>query len=269
MKRNFRPLVAAFLGLCLRTVAASDPAGPEAALARVDALYEFAVKENYHPAGLALMEDSLSLCKELLDADPSSYDLLWRSARSALELAETAKILRNKDWKGYCADLARQGIAWTDAAKTAEPGSVEGYFWQMKAMGLLYEAEGAIAFIAKGYASGSRQNLDACCAIDPSYLDYTPILAKALYLYSAPAFLGRDMNQALICFDEFAGKTRWTFEPYKQYPEAAELLLSTKKADRVEQARTLLLAALADPTPRPHYYDIAAALLAKLEKASR
>lgn len=259
--------MAVFLVLGLQSAAAAG--SDDASLAPLDALYRLALEENYHSAGLALMEESLSLSKKLLESAPTDFELLWRSARSALGLAETSKILRTGDWKRCCADLARQGIAWTDAAKTAEPGRVEGYFWQMKAMGLLYETEGAMALIAKGYASGSRRNLDACCAIDPSYLDFTPILAKALYLYSAPAFLGRDMYQALICFDEFAEKSRWSFEPYRQYPEAAELLMATKKADRIEYARTLLLAALADPTPRPYYHDMAAALLAKLEKTSR
>ena len=268
MKRNLGLLAAAFLGLSLWGAGA---AGPEAgdSLVRVDALYDKAMEKNYSAEGFALMKESLAICEGLLEANPSSYDLLWRSGRAAIGLGETAKILKRPDWKELGASLAKKGIDWTEAAKNAEPGRVEGYFWQMKAMGLVYEAKGFIAFAALGYVPRSRENMDACCAIDPSYMDYSPILARALYLFTAPPLFGRDVAGALAGYAEFAAKTRWSFEPYRQYAEAARLLMSANGKEGAQSARALLLAALADPTPRPYYYELAAALLAKLDTMSR
>lgn len=270
MKRNLVALIAVFLGFCLWGAEVAGPAGVGVnLLGEVDTLYERAMSENYRSEGFVLMRESLDRCERLLEANPSSYDLLWRSARSALELGETAKILKNPDWKDFCASLAKKSIEWTDAAKLAEPDKVEGYFWQMKALGLLYEAKGAISFIAMGFAPRSRQNMDACNTIDPSYMDSTPILAKALYLFSIPPLFGRDLDAALAYFEEFASKSHWGFEPYRQYTSAAELLMAGKKKEYIERARALLLAALADPTPRPFYNELAKSLLAKLEKMSK
>ena len=268
MKRNLGLFTAAILGLCLWKAGA---AGPEAGdtLVRVDALYDKAVEENYRAEGFALMKESLDICEGLLEANPSSYDLLWRSARTAVGLGETAKILKRPDWKELGASLAKKSIGWTEAAKNAEPGRVEGYFWQMKAMGLVYETKGVMAFAAMGYVSRSRKNMDACCAIDPSYMDYSPVLARALYFFTAPPLFGRDIAGALAGYTEFAAKTHWSFEPYRQYAEAARLLMSANGKEGAQSARALLLAALADPTPRPYYYELAAALLAKLDTMSR
>lgn len=267
MRRNSLALIVAFLGFSLWEAEATGPTeiGNDA-LEHIDALYERAMSENYRSEGLALMKESLDSCEKLLEANPSSYDLLWRSARSALELGETAIILKNPDWKDFCVFLAKKSIEWTDAAKLAEPAKVEGYFWQMKALGLLYEAKGAISLFAMGLAPKCRQNIDACNVIDPLYMDCTPILAKALYLFSLPPLLGGDLDAALAIFEEFALKSRWSFEPYRQRTSAAELLMAGKKKEYKERAKTLLLAVLADPTPRLFYGELAESLLAKLEK---
>jgi hypothetical protein len=231
----------------------------------IDLAFEIALKENYRERGLDLMRESLDACRRQLDANPASYELLWRCARSAIELGETAKILKARDWKTICSSMARKSMEWTDAAKRGSPDRVEAYFWQMKAMGLLYESEGAISFIAKGLAAKSRQNLDACYAIDRSYLDYTPVLAMALYIYSLPPFFGKDMVKALAYFEEYAADSRWSFEPWRHYPCAAELLMSTRKAEDIARARALLGLALADPTPRPFYHELSLSLLARTE----
>jgi len=267
MKKYLITLIAVFLGLCLWGAEVAGPAGVGGdPLAQIDALYERAMSLNYSSEGFAIMKESLGRCEKLLETNPSSFELLWRSARSALELGETAKIIKNQDWKDFCGFLAQKSVAWTDAAKLAEPGRVEGYFWQMKAMGLIYETKGALSFIAQGFVPGSRKAMDACCAIDPSYMDYTPILARALYLFTAPPLFGRNVAAALADYEVFAAKTHWSFEPYRQYTEAAQLLMSVKSKNHAGSARSLLLTALADPTPRPFYHELAASLLAKLEK---
>ncbi len=253
-----------------KTVEAIEPVKPDPDLiAQIDGLFELAITENYRTQGLDLMKESLDLCLKRLDTKPMDYELLWRCARSAVELGETAKILQTKDWKTICSSMARKSIEWTDGAKRKSPGRVEGHFWQMKAMGLLFEAEGAVSFLTKGLAAKCRQNLDACYAIDRSYLDYTPVLAMALYLYTLPPLFGRDTNKAIEYFEEYAAFSHWSFESWRQYTCAAELLMSTRKTEDVARARGLILAALADPTPRPYYHDLARSLLAKVDRYPR
>ncbi len=268
MERNLGLFTAAFLALCLWNAGAAGPEAGET-LVGLDALYDKAVEENYRAEGFTLMKESLDTCEGLLEANPSSYALLWRSARAAIGLGETAKILKRPDWKELSASLAQKSIDWTETAKNAEPGRVEGYFWQMKAMGLVYETKGVMAFAAMGYVPRSRKDMDACCAIDPSYMDYSPVLARALYFFTAPPLFGRNIEEALAGYAEFAAKTHWSFEPYRQYAEAARLLMSAKGKEGAQSARALLLAALADPTPRPYYHEEAAALLAKLDTMPR
>jgi len=259
-----------FLGLALESASSNgaEVLAPELTQ-KADALYEKALSENYRPEGLDLMKKSLDLCVVLLEANPEKYELLWRCARSALQIAETAKILKNPDWKQLYVPLLKKSIDWAEAAQEIEPDRIEAYFWQMKALGLAYEAQGPIAFIAMGYAPKSRRNIDACCAIDPSYMDYTPILAHALYLFTAPPFLGKDIAKAHNCCREFMANTRWGFEPYRQLMEVAGVLISTREKECIERARSLLHAALADPTPRPFYHEAAAAMLARIEMSSK
>ena len=268
MKRNGKAIIASLFGVLLCGVGAVEQKGvDEETINRVDNEYERALRENYRPEGLLLMKESLDACTKNLDANPACYDLLWRSARSAVELGEAAKILQTRDWKKLCGSMARKGIEWTDAAKRGFPDRVEGYFWQLKAMDLIYDAEGMLSFIAMGLVPKSRQNLSACYAIDRSYMDYTPVLATALYYYKIPPVFGQDIAKALVYYEEYASLSRWSFESYRQYPDAAEMLLSTKSEKNTERARTLLLAALADPTPRPFYLERTKTLLARLERS--
>jgi hypothetical protein len=235
-------------------------------ISAIDALYERGMQENYHQEGHDLLAESLDACVTSLTASPASYDLLWRCARSAVELAETAKILQAPDWNNVCISLGKKGIAWCNTAQQIAPDSVEGYFWQLQAMSLIYEEGGVFLFLGMGLPAQSKRNIDTCIRIDPSYLDYTPILAKALYYYNLPPILGQDLKQALAGYNEFERLTHWRFESYRQYSNAAAMLISMKDTQR---ARNLLLAAVADPTPRPYYYETATKLLSTLQKSSR
>ncbi|MDP2792148.1 MAG: hypothetical protein Q8O15_10385 [Rectinemataceae bacterium] len=269
MKKGRKAIIVVLLWIFQHGVEAVEPVGPDnEAIQRIDGLYELAMRENYRAGGLDLMKESLDLCMKHLDANQASHELLWRCARSAVELGETSKILQTRDWKTLCASMSWRGIGWTDMAKRIAPDRVEGYFWQMKAMGLIYEAEGAVSFIAKGLAPKSRQNLDACYSIDRSYMDFTPVLAMALYLHTIPLLFGRDIAKALVYYDEYAANSHWSFESWRQYPSAAELLMSTKKPEDTAKARTLIRAALADPTPRLFYFELARSLLVKIERSS-
>jgi hypothetical protein len=235
----------------------------------IDALFDQGMRENHSAKGLALLQESLDACVAALKVEPARYDLLWRCARSAVERAETSRILRTRDWKTVFRSLGGKAVVWGDAAKRAAPDRVEGYYWQLQAMGLIFDADGALSFLAKGYAPRSREDLEACYRLDRSYLDFTPVLALALYWSSLPPLLGQDMNKALAYFDEFAARTQWGFEPYRQLPSAAALLLKAGTADRVEQARALLTKALSDPTPRPAYEEMARRLLARIAPSAR
>lgn len=247
----------------------AQKAPTQADILRIDMRYEEALNENYRPQGFDLMKEVLKESETCLAANPSSYELLWRCARAAIELVETARLLQMPDWKSLSVPLNKKAIEWTEQSKRLEPARVESYFWQMKAMGLVYDAEGLGPFLTRGYVSRSRQNLDKCYALDPSYLDYSPLLAKALYFFNAPPLFGKDIPKALVFFEEFEAQTTWSFEPYQQYTSAAELLMAGKTKPYLERAKALLLTVLGDPTPRPLYRDRARSLLQKIENMMR
>ncbi len=236
-------------------------------LERIDELFGRAMEENYSPEGRAIMGDSLAACEHALEASPSDYELLWRAARSAMELAESSRIQKSRDWKELCDSLLPAALTRTEAAVAIEPKRVEAYFWQLQVIGLVYDADGIASFVSRGLPAKVRRDIDACKAIDPSYMDYSIMLADAVYYYSLPLLWGRDVTKALALYKEFEAHTGWSFEPYRQYLQAANLLIGTKNPENIARARELLLRILNDPTPRPYYRDLSEKLLATVENA--
>lgn len=253
--------------VCGRGAAEPAMAEEEGVISRIDELFARAMTENYRAEGRTLMAEDLSLCERALSADQTDYELLWRSARAAVELTECARILRAPDWKELCDALAPKALTWSEAARASAPGRVEGYFWHLQIAGIAYDADGLTAFVAKGLPAQVRRDIEACAATDPSYLDHTVLLAEALYYVNLPLLWGKDIDKALTLYRQFAARTSWGFETYRQLPRAAELLMATKRQENLAEARSLLLRALADPTPRPYYHDLAAKLLASTESA--
>lgn len=245
--------------------ASADIKPNDETLARIDALFGQAMEENYRPEGRTTMADSLAACERALEATPSGYELLWRAVRSAMELAETARIQKSQDWKALCDSLLSVALSRAEAAVAIEPARVEAYFWQLQVIGLVYDADGIAAFIARGLAGKARRDIDACKAIDMSYMDYSIMLADAVYYYGLPLLWGRDVTKAFELYKEFEAHTGWSFEPYRQYIQAANLLIGTKNQENIAHARELLLRSLDDPTPRPYYRDLSEKLLATVE----
>ena len=232
-------------------------------LARIDEQFAGAMAENYRVEGRSLMADNLAACERALLAAPSDYDLLWRAARSAMELVDAAQIQESKDWKELCGSLLPKALSRTETAIGAEPERVEAYFWQLQVISLVYDAQGLAPFIAEGLAAKSRRDIEKSSAIDPGYLDYSVLLAQAMYYYRLPSFWGRDLDKAFALYREFEARTTWSFEPYRQYIQAATLLIGTKKPENIAHARELLLRSLQDPTPRSHYRGLSEKLLAE------
>lgn len=255
-------LLGALIFICLGTPEALS-AQDGFSLQTVDENYERAVAENYNPVGQTLMATNLADCQSLLDRAPTEFEFLWRAARSAVALAECSKILETQDWKKQCQVMGSHALDWSESAIREAPKRIEGYFWNLRAAGLVYDAEGAIAFMSKGLPGKVRRDLDSCESIDLSYLDYVVLLARAKYYYELPALLGQDLSKARALCDRFLSLTRWSYEPYRQLPEAAEILLSSRAPQDIAEAGELLRQALADPTPRPYYYDFAVNLMKK------
>jgi len=265
-----RILCAAALALALAGPAAAGPSEVGAEdLRLIDDLYAQAARENWHAEGIALMRESLERCERLLEAEPTSYELLWRSARSAIGVGETAKTLQVKDWRAQCSAMARKGLEWTEAAKRAAKDRVEGYFWQLQAIGILKDAEGVGGVIAVGAVAKSKQDLDAAYSIDRAYLDYSPVIAMSLYYFNLPPIFGQDLSKAVTYYKEYASLAQTLLDSYRQCIDLAEMLMSTGSAEYKERARELLSAALADPTPRPFYSERAKVLMEKLERSLR
>ena len=265
---RLRDSVIAILLLLLvggKAVAAPGAGSEDEALRRIDELFERGMQENYRPEGRAIMAESLAACERALEASSSDYELLWRAARSAMELAETARIQKSQDWKAFCDSLWPVALTRTEAAVAIEPARVEAYFWQLQVIGLVYDADGIASFVTRGLAAKAHRDIDACKAIDISYMDYSIMLADAVYYYKLPSLWGRDVPKALVLYEEFEVHTGWSFEPYRQYLQAANLLIGTKNPENIAHARELLLRSLNDPTPRQYYRDLSEKLLTVVE----
>lgn len=269
MTAHAQRLAALILLSAVRAFGGGPPHPADGPIGEIDGLFEAGMRENWRAEGLALLAQSQSLCLRALERDPESYELLWRCARCAVEYAETAKILERPDWRRVCGDSGRKAIAWTDRAKKASPDRVEGHYWQLQAMGLIFESGDLFTVLVMGLAEKGRQNLEASYRIDRSYLDYTPVMARAMYYYSLPPLLGQDLPRALGCLEEFSALSGWSFEPYRKYPSAAALLLASGTDSGKARAAELLHAALADPTPRPYYRREALSLLGSIAGAPR
>ena len=174
-----------------------------------------------------------------------------------------AQIQESKDWKELCGSLLPKALSRTESAIGAKPERVEAYFWQLQVISLVYDARGLAPFIAEGLAAKSRRDIEKSSAIDPGYLDYSVLLAQAMYYYNLPPLWGRDLAKALALYREFETHTTWSFEPYRQYIQAATLLIGTKKSENIAHARELLLRSLQDPVPRPYYRELSKKLLAE------
>lgn len=245
-------------------VGAPDARPDAAVLGRIDGLFDQAMRENYHSRGIDLMESCLSACEAALAESPGNYDLLWRAARAAMELAECERIQNAPDWMERSRALLPVALTRADAALTAKPTGVEAYFWELQIIGLVQEADGIPALVSRGLAPKVRRDIDACKTIDPAYLDYSILLADAVYYSSLPPLWGRDTEKALRLYGEFEVRTTWTFEPYRQYLKAAELLIATKRPENVGRARALLTRSLAMPDQRPYYRMLTEKFLAGL-----
>jgi len=238
----------------------------EEAIREIDGLYESGMGGNHDANGMRRLEESLSLCRSALERDPRSYELLWRGARSAVELAETARILETSGWQGLFGDCGRMAIQWTDTAKLESPDRVEGHYWQLSAIGLIFDAGDWLAVLSQGLADKAKQDMEAAYRIDRSYLDYTPVFAMAMYWFSLPPWMGRDTHRAMAYLEEYVSLSAWRFEPYRKYPKAAALLLEVGTEAAQARAKALLDAALSDPTPRAWYYRQARELRDRLPR---
>lgn len=154
-----RPIVSAIALLLLGAVtappgarAAIDPGAERAAVARGDRDYN----NDYD------YEASLKGLRAELDADSSSYDLLWRIARATTDRGARAE---------FDGDRARAKEAFEQAGRAArravqlEPGRAEGHLELAVALGRLALHEGGKQKVR--LSRGIKEHADRALEIDP------------------------------------------------------------------------------------------------------
>ena len=115
--------------------AVESKGGPENDIERIDTLHERGTEENYNVSGLSLLKASLELCLACMEEKPKEYEILWRCSRAAHQYAETCRNLLAEGWEMTCKDWGKRGMEIAEEAQGIEPDRVEGYFWQVPALG--------------------------------------------------------------------------------------------------------------------------------------
>lgn len=231
---------------------------------QIDTLFENGLKENYKASGMTTLKQSLDLCLESKEKFADDYDILWRTARSAVEYAEVSKTLQIEGWKKNCRQYGKMGMNIAEEAQKIDPNRVEAYWWQVKSIGKYADGAGIVTAIKEGFYGKSKNSMGKAYEIEKSYCDYGPVHAHCMFYHTLPWPM-KDKKKALKYYEEFAANTKWTFDPYIEYQITAEFLMTLKGEEYQKEARRLLEIAISDYPHYEYYHDRAKKLLKKMK----
>lgn len=233
---------------------------------------------------LAEMRSMLDLCTQALAKDPDNYEYLWRYARAAAEYAQTARSLQDEvpEWKDICREWGLKGFRKADEACASLPDRPEAFFWRNYCMGMYVLTGGLEPFITavrEGFLPKSEESVVRGYEADRTYLDYTPVFARAQFLSHLPSvpFLVKGtrksrFKEAMGYYDEYETCTRHRIQEVFEWDVcvtyAAEFLLdaidvlpmtSEEKQQYRVDARELCI--MGTHSPRPPYVRTCQAML--------
>jgi hypothetical protein len=159
-------------GLALVALLAG-PARATPSVAELDALH---AARNTVEAAQAL-ESKLRLARK---ESPNDFELLWRSARERLWVAENASDVRLKRQAG------REAWMLAEEAMRQRPDRAEGYYYAAGGVGAYAEAVGLFESVSHGLGGQFLEWMEKAAALDPKFDRGGPLLALGRFYQVVP-----------------------------------------------------------------------------------
>ena len=198
---------------------------------------------------------SAQLYAQAVEADPTSYEAVWKASRAYREYANDSKKLGINGWEDICKEYGKIGMKYGEIAINLDPNKIDGYFWYGCSVGNYSDGVSILTALKEGLKDKTQSSFEKSYELDKLYEDGGPIKALGRFWFVLPWPLQKK-DKALTYLQEFQ----------QLYPDdvegqvfLSEVLIKTKAKD---EAKVLLeKAATAD---EKYYADWATRLLKDL-----
>jgi len=186
--------------------------------------------ENYKLSG--------NMFVKALEADPSSYEAVWKASRSYGLYAYESKKKNTSTWKDDCKVYGKHGMKYGEKAIQLNADGVEGNYWYGVAVSDYADGVSIVAAIKEGLAEKTKNSFEKVYQINKMYDDGGTMKALGRYYFIMPWPMG-DKKISLKYLTEF--EKLFPVDPEGQVYLAETLIKTGSKSE----ARPLLKKAAA------------------------
>ncbi len=218
-------------------------------LAKADATFAQGSIEN--------LKKAIGIYLKAIQADPSSYEANWKTARAYREYCEWSIREEVSDWKKICATYAKKGMGFGEKAIELNPKGVEGHFYYGLCVGNYADGVSILTALKQGLKGKTQNAFETAYKLDKMYKDAGPVIANGRFWSVLPWPL-KKKKKAINYYKE-------AISHYPNNPEIqvyyGEILMDSKKS-RAEAKQLLEKAAASND---PYFSKVAKDILTDLK----